>query len=107
MRAQSINAPCPVLTPATASWAVREIVREHLRLCYPTPPNSLVSQPLQFFDHAGTRRRRLAAESGLETDIYDRVHLGYADKIIVHAAPSIFTITTSVYRRPTPEEYEA
>lgn len=46
-----------------------------------------------------------AAEPSLETDIYDRVHLGYTDTIIVHAAPSIFTIRFSAYRRPTPEEY--
>ena len=38
--------------------------------------------------------------------MYDRVHLGYADTIIVPAAPSIFTIRSSAYRRPTPEEYE-
>ena len=37
--------------------------------------------------------------------MYDRVHLGYADTIIVPAATSIFTIRSSAYRRPTPEGY--
>jgi len=54
MRAQSITAPCPVLPPATASRAVREIVRDRLRHSYPTPPNSLASRPFLFFGLTGT-----------------------------------------------------
>ena len=69
-------------------------------------PRSYVSATIRRFSSSGrTRRRRLAAEPDLETDIYDRVHLGYTDTIIVPPGPSIFTIRSSAYRRPSPEEY--
>ena len=38
--------------------------------------------------------------------IYYHVHQGFVDTIIVPAAPSIFTITSSAYRRPSPEGYQ-
>jgi hypothetical protein len=66
-------------------------------------PRSYVSATIRRFSSSGrTRRRRLAAEPSLETDIYDRVHLGYTDTIIVLAAPSSFMIRSLAYRRPTP-----
>ena len=44
------NGPLSRLS-TTASRAVRKIVPDHLRHCFLTPPNSLVSRPFQFFDH--------------------------------------------------------
>ena len=37
--------------------------------------------------------------------IYYHVHQGFVDTIIVPAGPAIFTLTSSAYRRPSPEGY--